>query len=183
MRGRTAAVVFSVALLGFAGGIAVRARGVDQALASDQPLSEQERARLLATGKELFMARCARCHDERGDKPLKTGLPLNQRGLSSEQIARAVSGRPRGTTKALVTRMPARVVLRPLVHPSKRQTRRRSGVDPQIQNLDPDSARDEQARGDIGVDQRIEVVQKERVVIRRTAALQSVNYRVSASRK
>jgi hypothetical protein len=79
--------------------------------------------------------------------------------------------------------MPARVVLRPLVHPSERRTRRRAGVNPQIQNLDPDSARDEQARGDIGVDQRIEVVQKERVVIRRTAALQSVNYRVSASRK
>jgi mono/diheme cytochrome c family protein len=98
MRGRTAAVVFSVALLGFAGGIAVRGRGVGQALASDQPLSEQEHARLLATGKELFIARCARCHDERGDKPLKTGMPLNQRGLSSEQIARAVSGRLREKT-------------------------------------------------------------------------------------
>jgi len=98
MRGRTAAVVFSVALLGFAGGIAVRARGVGQAIASDQPLSEQERARMLVTGKELFMARCARCHDERGDKPLKTGLPLNHRGLSSEQIARAVSGRLRDRT-------------------------------------------------------------------------------------
>jgi len=44
------------------------------------------------------MARCARCHDERGDKPLKTGMPLNQRGLSSEQIARAVSGRLRDKT-------------------------------------------------------------------------------------
>lgn len=98
MRGRSAAVVFSVALFGFAGGIAVRGWGVGQALASDQPLSEQERARLLATGKELFMARCARCHDERGDKPLKTGMPLNQRGLSSEQIARAVSGRLREKT-------------------------------------------------------------------------------------
>jgi mono/diheme cytochrome c family protein len=98
MRGRTAAVVFSVALLGFAGGIAVRARDAGQEHASDQLLSEQERARLLATGKELFMARCARCHDKRGDKPLKTGLPLNQRGLSSEQIARAVSGRLRDKT-------------------------------------------------------------------------------------
>jgi len=54
---------------------------------------------LLATGKELFMARCARCHDERGEQPLKTGLPLNQRGLSSEQIARAVSGRLRDKTE------------------------------------------------------------------------------------
>jgi mono/diheme cytochrome c family protein len=98
MRERTAALVFSVALLGFAGGIAIRARVVGQSPASDQPLSEQERARQLAIGKDLFMARCARCHDERGDKPLKTGLPLNQRGLSSEQIARAVSGRLRDKT-------------------------------------------------------------------------------------
>jgi mono/diheme cytochrome c family protein len=98
MRGRTAAVISSVALFGFAGGIAVHGRGVGQALAFYQPLSEQECARLLATGKELFMARCARCHDERGDKPLKTGMPLNQRGLSREQIARAVSGRLRDKT-------------------------------------------------------------------------------------
>jgi len=45
------------------------------------------------------VARCARCHDERGDKPLKTGPPLNQRGLSSEQIARAGSGRLRDNTE------------------------------------------------------------------------------------
>ncbi len=42
-----------------------------------------------------ILARCARCHDERGDKPLKTGPPLNERGLSSEQISRAVNGRLR----------------------------------------------------------------------------------------
>jgi mono/diheme cytochrome c family protein len=99
MRGRTVALVFSVTLLGFAGGMVIRARGVGQALAADQPLSEQERARLLASGKELFTARCARCHDERGDKPLKTGPPLNERGLSSGQIARAVSGRLRDKTE------------------------------------------------------------------------------------
>jgi mono/diheme cytochrome c family protein len=99
MRATTTALVLSVTLLGFAGAIAIRARGAAQAPSSDQPLSEQERARLLATGKDLFMARCARCHDERGDKPLKTGLPLNQRGLSSEQIARAVSGRLRDNTE------------------------------------------------------------------------------------
>src|SRR5689334_7182508 len=99
MRGRTAALVFSVTLLGFAGGIAIRARGVGQAPAADQSLSEQERARLLASGKELFTARCARCHDERGDEPLKTGPPLNERKLSSEQIARAVSGRLRDKTE------------------------------------------------------------------------------------
>ncbi len=99
MRGKAATLIFSATLLGFVGGIAIRARGAGQAPAADQPLSEQDRARLLATGKELFMARCARCHDERGDKPLKTGPPLNERGLSSEQIARAASGRLRVKTK------------------------------------------------------------------------------------
>src|SRR5258707_10032468 len=98
MPGRTAALVFSLTVLGFAGGMAIRARGVGQAPAADQQPSEQERGRLLATGKELFMARCARCHDERGDKPLKTGPPLNERGLSTDEIARAVNGRLRDKT-------------------------------------------------------------------------------------
>jgi mono/diheme cytochrome c family protein len=98
MRGRTAALVFSVALLDFAGGIATRARGAGQVHASDQPLSELERARLLAAGKELFMAECARCHDERGDKALKTGPPMNERGPSTDEIARAVNGRLRDKT-------------------------------------------------------------------------------------
>jgi mono/diheme cytochrome c family protein len=96
---RTAALFFATTLVGLIGGIGVRARNAHQGPAADQPLSEQGRARLLATGKELFTARCARCHDERGDKPLKTGPPLNERGLSSEQIARAVSGRLRDKTE------------------------------------------------------------------------------------
>ena len=96
---RTTALLFATTLVGLIGGIAVHARNAYQGPAADQPLSEQERARLLATGKELFMARCARCHNERGDKPLKTGPPLNERGLSSEQIARAVSGRLRDKTE------------------------------------------------------------------------------------
>lgn len=56
MRGRATGLVFSVTLLGFAGRIAIRARGASQAPTADQLLSEQERAQLLATGKELFMA-------------------------------------------------------------------------------------------------------------------------------
>jgi len=58
-----------------------------------------EDARLLAKGKELFLARCARCHDERGDKPLKTGPPLNERRLPTDEIARAVNGRLRDKTE------------------------------------------------------------------------------------
>lgn len=56
-------------------------------------LADEHRERLLAAGKILFVDRCAKCHAERGDKPLKSGLPLNQRELSEEEIARAVSGR------------------------------------------------------------------------------------------
>ena len=55
--------------------------------------AEEERGKLLATGKKIFVERCAKCHDERGDKPLKTGLPLSQRRLSDEEIASTVSGR------------------------------------------------------------------------------------------
>ena len=99
MYGRTAALLFAATLLGFAGGIASYARGAGQAPAADQPLSHEERARLLAKGKELFLARCARCHDERGDKPLKTGSPLNERRLPTDEIARAVNGRLRDKTE------------------------------------------------------------------------------------
>ena len=40
----------------------------------------------LERGKELFMAHCASCHNERGDKALDKGLPLNQRALADEVI-------------------------------------------------------------------------------------------------
>jgi mono/diheme cytochrome c family protein len=66
-----------------------------------QPISRsrrRSRARLLAKGKEVFLARCSRCHGENGDKPLKTGVPLSERALSSDVIARAVKGRLRDGT-------------------------------------------------------------------------------------
>jgi mono/diheme cytochrome c family protein len=100
MRGRATTPILFVVLLGFAGGIAaVRARSTGQSPAHDQPASDEERARLLAKGKELFVERCARCHNECGEKPLKTGPPLNERGLSAEVIARAVGGRLRDKTE------------------------------------------------------------------------------------
>jgi mono/diheme cytochrome c family protein len=100
MPGRPATFLLATVLLGFATGIAaVHARNARQSSVHDQPLSEEERARLLAKGKELFVERCARCHNERGDKPLKTGSPLNERGLPTEVIARAVSGRLRDRTE------------------------------------------------------------------------------------
>jgi mono/diheme cytochrome c family protein len=51
-------------------------------------------------GKDLFLARCGSCHDERGDKPLRSGPPLNQRKLSREVIAEAVNDRLKSRTEA-----------------------------------------------------------------------------------
>lgn len=96
---RAAILLFATVLLGFAAGIGIHARNADQTPAADQPLAEQERARLLVKGKEIFVERCARCHNQRGDKPLQTGAPLNERGLSTDVIARAVSGRLRDRTE------------------------------------------------------------------------------------
>ena len=90
MPGRTTAtLVFASALFGFAGGIPLHAQS------AEQPTSAGESGRLLAAGKEIFLERCASCHNESGDKPLKTGAPLNERGLSTEVIAQAVNGRLR----------------------------------------------------------------------------------------
>src|SRR5215469_486611 len=93
MPGRTAISLFVPVLLGFTGAMAIYARSAHQTPAADQSLSAEERTRLLAKGQEIFVERCARCHNQRGDKPLKTGAPLNERGLSAFVIARAVSGR------------------------------------------------------------------------------------------
>jgi mono/diheme cytochrome c family protein len=98
MLGRTAAFLLATILLGFVAGIAMHGRSAHQVPTADQSLSEEERTRLLAKGKEIFLERCARCHNERGDKPLKTGVPLNERGLSADVIARVVSGRLRDRT-------------------------------------------------------------------------------------
>ena len=56
-------------------------------------VTEEEREKLLATGKKIFVERCAKCHNERGDKALETGKPLNQRELSKEELARVVADR------------------------------------------------------------------------------------------
>lgn len=55
--------------------------------------TSKDHERLLGIGKKLFVERCSKCHDERGDKPLTTGPPLNERKLSHDEIARMVSGR------------------------------------------------------------------------------------------
>jgi mono/diheme cytochrome c family protein len=98
MHRESAAILSAAALAGLVGGIARQTRGASQIPTPDQSLSKEERARLLAKGKELFLSRCARCHGENGDKPLKGGVPLSERGLSGDVIAQAVNGRLRDGT-------------------------------------------------------------------------------------
>jgi len=62
-----------------------------QAPSEQPPAPSPEQASTL--GKKLFVERCGKCHDERGDKPLASGPPLNERLLTREEIARAVRGR------------------------------------------------------------------------------------------
>jgi len=98
MPGRNTLLLFATALLVFAGTIAIRAQGTGQAPTTDPSPTQEERT--LAKGKELFAAAgCVNCHNASGDKPLKTGLPLNERGLSTDDIARAVNGRLKNKTE------------------------------------------------------------------------------------
>jgi mono/diheme cytochrome c family protein len=68
-------------------------RSQSQVSQSQGPSGAEERERVLVLGKKVFVERCARCHDERGDKPLKSGSQLSERNLSDQDIARLVSGR------------------------------------------------------------------------------------------
>jgi len=47
----------------------------------------------LEAGKKVFVARCANCHSERGDKPLGDGPALSDRTLTDDQLNRAVASR------------------------------------------------------------------------------------------
>ena len=62
-------------------------------------VSTDQGDRLLTAGKKLFVQRCAPCHDERADKALPTGLPLSQRKLMPEQLARSVKDRLQDSTE------------------------------------------------------------------------------------
>ena len=99
MPGKAIALIVALSLLGLGGRISTRAQGTQQPPAAHQSPSAEELGRLLSEGKEIFLERCARCHNERGDKPLKVGAPLNQRELSIDVIAQAVNGRLRDRTE------------------------------------------------------------------------------------
>ena len=95
---RILALFFVAAELGVAGGMAVHVRSGRQGATAAGQTTDEERATLLAKGKAIFVEKCAKCHNEGGDKALSSGKPLNERGLSSEVIARAVSGRLKDRT-------------------------------------------------------------------------------------
>jgi mono/diheme cytochrome c family protein len=94
---KPAGVFIAIAALGLAGGIGAHERSANQELAP-APISDEERVRLLAKGKEIFVEKCAKCHNESGDKPLSSGQPLNERGLDRTAITRAVGGRLKDRT-------------------------------------------------------------------------------------
>ncbi|HXE91528.1 MAG TPA: cytochrome c [Terriglobales bacterium] len=59
----------------------------------------EESARLLAIGRDLFVARCGRCHDADGSKPLADGPPLNRRKVPADRLARMVDSRLKDATE------------------------------------------------------------------------------------
>ena len=91
---KTRTIVFLTTALVSLGGLHfVGAQSQKQTAPAETTVSPEERGRLLAMGKKLFIERCAKCHDERGDKPLRTGAPLSERKLSDAEIERIVAGR------------------------------------------------------------------------------------------
>ena len=83
--------------IGLAGG---RSAAPASSVAAKGAKADAEQDKMLAWGKKIFVDRCAKCHDERGAKALKSGPPLNERDLSDEEITRAVSGRLKSSPDA-----------------------------------------------------------------------------------
>ena len=96
MSGKMLGTLIGMTVLAGLGGIAAVAGGARQA--SGQATSADDRAGRIAKGREIFVAKCAKCHNERGDKALSSGKPLSERGLATEAIARAVRGRLKDRT-------------------------------------------------------------------------------------
>lgn len=93
MRGARKTALVTIIFVSLGGLLFAYGQGPKQVAGADTSLAKEERERLLAIGKKLFVERCAKCHDERGDKPLGSGPPLSERKLSDGEIARSVSGR------------------------------------------------------------------------------------------
>jgi mono/diheme cytochrome c family protein len=92
-------LVFTIALFSTGGLLFTRSIGIEHARAVETQSGEKEDERLIAIGKQLFIKNCSGCHQEQGDKPLATGLPLNERKLTTEVIAKNVNGRLKDATE------------------------------------------------------------------------------------
>jgi len=95
MRNRRIVMAFAAhmamgGLVLYAGG---QSGGAGQAPAAPAKNAEGTAEASLALGKKKFVERCASCHDENGTKPVGGGLPLSERKLSDEALAKSVRGR------------------------------------------------------------------------------------------
>ncbi len=93
MRGTRKTALVTIIFMSLGGLLFTYGQSPNQVAGAETSLAKEERERLLAIGKKLFVQRCAKCDDERGDKLLESGPPLSERKLSDGEIAGAVSGR------------------------------------------------------------------------------------------
>jgi len=93
MKVKRRAMVVAMASLSLAGGAGLCTGQAPETKPAATAAQDEDRARLLAEGKGIFVEKCAKCHNERGDKELGSGKPLNERGLAPDALARIVSGR------------------------------------------------------------------------------------------
>jgi mono/diheme cytochrome c family protein len=63
----------------------------------------------ILAGRTLFVARCARCHDENGGKKLADGKSLIERLSTKDDLKAALAGRLKGLTDEQRTAMVAYV--------------------------------------------------------------------------
>lgn len=94
MRGATAGLVMLGLAAALSGTLPMGVgRTSTHTMQQEKAASGAEREQMLATGKKIFVEKCAKCHGDRGDKELSSGKPLSQRGLGKEAISKAVNGR------------------------------------------------------------------------------------------
>ena len=94
-------MVFAASAFLGLGALLVQARGQSSAAGQGTTATpvarpqttETSRESALAPGKKIFVERCAKCHGEDGTKPVGDGLPLSERKLSNEELAKMVRGR------------------------------------------------------------------------------------------
>lgn len=85
------AVVLTITVFEIGGNVMALSRRPDAAPEAFDRV--QPNPSLLAYGRKIFVARCASCHGEGGDKPLARGVPLSARILDPNVVAKMVRSR------------------------------------------------------------------------------------------